>query len=116
MNYHVVSLIGDPTDSTVLRNLCVGLRHSLLENKATIRGISRVQVGYQIIISFSYPVLSDIYSHCSLKSTINLLNHQKRHLPSRRLHEIYGTFNWFYVFYVHLFEFISCSDKDKVTI
>jgi hypothetical protein len=51
MNHHVVSLTGDPTDSTVLRNLRVGLGHSLLAYKATIRGISKVQVGYQIIIS-----------------------------------------------------------------
>jgi adenylosuccinate lyase len=51
MNHHVVSLTGDSTVSTVLRNLGVGLGHSLLAYKATIRGISKVQVGYQITIS-----------------------------------------------------------------
>jgi hypothetical protein len=34
----------DLTDSTVLRNLGVGLGHSLLAYKATMRGISKVQV------------------------------------------------------------------------
>ena len=35
----------DLTDSTVLRNLGMGLGHSLLAYKATMRGISKVQVG-----------------------------------------------------------------------
>ena len=45
MSHHVVPLIGDLTDSTVLRNLGMGLGHSLLAYKATMRGISKVQVG-----------------------------------------------------------------------
>jgi hypothetical protein len=48
MNHHVVSLTGDPTDSTVLRNLAVGLGHFLLAYKTTC-GVSKVQVGCQII-------------------------------------------------------------------
>ncbi|KAL6901976.1 hypothetical protein ACP4OV_004852 [Aristida adscensionis] len=44
MKLPVSRLQRDLTDSTVLRNLGVGLGHSLLAYKATMRGISKVQV------------------------------------------------------------------------
>lgn len=44
MKLPISRLQRDLTDSTVLRNLGVGLGHSLLAYKATMRGISKVQV------------------------------------------------------------------------
>ncbi|TVU47288.1 hypothetical protein EJB05_06883 [Eragrostis curvula] len=44
MKLPISRLQRDLTDSTVLRNLGVGLGHSLLAYKATIRGISKLQV------------------------------------------------------------------------
>ncbi|AQL07097.1 L-Aspartase-like family protein [Zea mays] len=45
MKLPISRLQRDLTDSTVLRNLGMGLGHSLLAYKATMRGISKVQVG-----------------------------------------------------------------------
>ncbi|CAN6325412.1 unnamed protein product [Urochloa humidicola] len=44
MKLPISRLQRDLTDSTVLRNLGVGLGHSLLAYKATLRGISKIQV------------------------------------------------------------------------
>uniref|UniRef100_A0A453I7S4 Adenylosuccinate lyase PurB C-terminal domain-containing protein n=1 Tax=Aegilops tauschii subsp. strangulata TaxID=200361 RepID=A0A453I7S4_AEGTS len=53
MKLPISRLQRDLTDSTVLRNLGVGLGHSLLAYKATMQGIKKLEVGVLRLGPFS---------------------------------------------------------------